>query len=904
MLTRERYISDIAERLSWVTTSVELKNSLNLYDINIHAESFFCELLNLIFGYQLENLNHSKKNFDSIDLGDRESRIAVQITSQDTRAKVQETLDKFIENGHETKYNRLIVLIIGTKPQFRKPFNVASGFCFDADTDVWDTAYLMNRINEKPVQDLLRIFDFFREQLYPNEGYTGSGLNELGAQMLSEMHSKCIAKLLSIGIAKETASQIISEDIESNKYQYILDEVEQGKQYLVGEFGSGKSHVLLIIAQRLMNKYLSGNSLVFPLYVQGKEIARIGSVKRWLEDKKLDKASYHLFIDGLDEIERSLAVQLIEEIKFLSIQHPQGKILVASRPLTILNAEATFYIRPFTDEECFSLYNIVSDSNQGEEAFCWTSEALRKTLSKPFFCIVFALLKSEPKGWAKQDIDLVIALVARTIEKNKQDVKSTFTDLANIASKAVDRDYGDVHISEINFSGNIEKVLETGFITLSNDYISFPLPIIAQWMAAEAIRHRIVDIDGIISNNRRMNKWLYPLSILFSQISFEESLELFSKIVRKSPGIASRIIRDGIRLDSMASLPDVYECGENLRQTMQIWVDALGPLSNWIAPLDHGKIRPLGLNIEQSSITYSWLRPEYDTQPVQALSFDDLCERGNSIRCHYIPAQATWPWFISFDYLAGNLKEAVQNHTIIPNEGQLQEEYLWSTLLHIAGKGSFYEEKLDLTQFEQYRQFIGHIWIINGKEVSADFLFDLLDKRIEAGNTTIAAPYPTSDKPATSGLVWSGYSAQRLLEKVQFVYGSAIDEYMRMVDSAFISLQNSLRTAILFPFKLVGKLKFSKDSATWANSPQLAWYIEALPKSERTCVDIQLVETQLNPFNIFNSLFQNNLRLRPDAEIEDLAHIDWGHVDIFKSTPVTNIVFSWLENELKSIGWI
>lgn len=260
--------------------------------MDIHAESFFCELLNLIFEYKLENLNHFQKNYDSIDLGDKKNRISVQITAQNTRAKVQETLDRFIKNGHENEYDRVIILIIGTKPNFRTPFNTGGKFCFDTNTDVWDTKTLIKIINEKSNEELSQICDFFKKQLYPNEGYTGVSLNKLGAQMLNEMHSICKEKLLSIGIPEKTAEKIIETDIGSAKWQYILDEVTKGKRYLVGEFGSGKSHALLIIAQRLMNEYLSGNSAVFPLYVRGREIFRVGSIKQWLKDLKFEEINF------------------------------------------------------------------------------------------------------------------------------------------------------------------------------------------------------------------------------------------------------------------------------------------------------------------------------------------------------------------------------------------------------------------------------------------------------------------------------------------------------------------------------------------------------------------------------------------------------------------------------------
>lgn len=281
------------------------------------------------------------------------------------------------------------MLVIGTRQKFRTQFNTGSNFCFDADADVWDINYLIEKINEKQIEELSQICDFFKKQLSPSEGYTWSSLNKLATQRFNEMRATCKEKLRSIGVLEKIADEIIETDISSTKYQYILDEVAAGKRYLVGEFGSGKSHALLIIALRLMKEYLSGNSTIFPIYVRGRDILSAGSVKQWLEKSKLEEVNYFLLIDGIDEIERYLARQLIEEINILSVQHSQNKILAASRQLTILKSELenTVTIRPLTDAECFSIYNIVSDSEDGEDAFHWISEKMKKTLSKPFFVL-------------------------------------------------------------------------------------------------------------------------------------------------------------------------------------------------------------------------------------------------------------------------------------------------------------------------------------------------------------------------------------------------------------------------------------------------------------------------------------------------------------------------------------
>ena len=66
MLTRETYINEIVSRLSYLESTIKCRNSLNLYDIDIHAESFFCELLNLAFGYKLENLNQASRSLSGV----------------------------------------------------------------------------------------------------------------------------------------------------------------------------------------------------------------------------------------------------------------------------------------------------------------------------------------------------------------------------------------------------------------------------------------------------------------------------------------------------------------------------------------------------------------------------------------------------------------------------------------------------------------------------------------------------------------------------------------------------------------------------------------------------------------------------------------------------------------------
>ena len=103
-------------------------SSLNLLDCNIHMEYFLCGLLNIIYGYSLVNLNSVQANYTSIDLGDSGNRLAVQVTSDNTSTKIKATVNKFIDNNYNLQFDRLVVLIIGSKKAYTADLTASNGF--------------------------------------------------------------------------------------------------------------------------------------------------------------------------------------------------------------------------------------------------------------------------------------------------------------------------------------------------------------------------------------------------------------------------------------------------------------------------------------------------------------------------------------------------------------------------------------------------------------------------------------------------------------------------------------------------------------------------------------------------------------------------------------------------------
>lgn len=116
MSSRGYFVGQIIDDLDAIASQVRQRCKLGQTDLNTVLEDFFKELLNLVYGINLRNLNKERINEPGVDLGDDDpsARIAFQITSQASSAKVNETLKKITAEQRKS-YGKFKVLIIGQK---------------------------------------------------------------------------------------------------------------------------------------------------------------------------------------------------------------------------------------------------------------------------------------------------------------------------------------------------------------------------------------------------------------------------------------------------------------------------------------------------------------------------------------------------------------------------------------------------------------------------------------------------------------------------------------------------------------------------------------------------------------------------------------------------------------------
>lgn len=92
MLRRERIIKRFILGISVLNSYIRYTGNLNMHDINITAEQFICDVLNLLYDADYMNANSIVRNNSGYDLISRSKKSVVQVSSSNTSQKITHTL--------------------------------------------------------------------------------------------------------------------------------------------------------------------------------------------------------------------------------------------------------------------------------------------------------------------------------------------------------------------------------------------------------------------------------------------------------------------------------------------------------------------------------------------------------------------------------------------------------------------------------------------------------------------------------------------------------------------------------------------------------------------------------------------------------------------------------------------
>jgi hypothetical protein len=165
MITRGYFIGQIIDELTAVSQQVKSRAGLQLFDLNRYLEDFFKDILNIVYGYKLKNLNEDRSNNPGLDLGDEAAKVGFQVTSTKSSGKINKTLEKAA--SQIGKFPKIYVLILQDKQGSYSGVDegLAKPFGFRAEEHILDIQDVLKTILSLPIDRLQQLFDLVNKEV-------------------------------------------------------------------------------------------------------------------------------------------------------------------------------------------------------------------------------------------------------------------------------------------------------------------------------------------------------------------------------------------------------------------------------------------------------------------------------------------------------------------------------------------------------------------------------------------------------------------------------------------------------------------------------------------------------------------------------------------------------------------
>lgn len=166
-MNRNIYVTKINTLLNILKGEIKDSGKLNLLDVNVHAEDFYRDLLNLVYGWKLQNMNQWNQNAAGGDLWYEDGKIVVQVSSTTKKEKIQSSIDKLSAEkfvGYRFKFLR----IDGDVIKLRKDsYNTHDDITFVPSADIIDISSLLKEITHLDIDGLSQVYDLCVKEIVP-----------------------------------------------------------------------------------------------------------------------------------------------------------------------------------------------------------------------------------------------------------------------------------------------------------------------------------------------------------------------------------------------------------------------------------------------------------------------------------------------------------------------------------------------------------------------------------------------------------------------------------------------------------------------------------------------------------------------------------------------------------------
>lgn len=164
-MKRAEYYNYIERQLHIFASRIKTGGKLNMLNNHLHSENFYLHFFNLLFDYNLQNLNKSRQNVEAIDLIDNKNNYVIQVSATCNKSKIENALTKNIF----AKFNNYSFKFISIKDDASKlrtkDYNNPHSISFNPQNDIHDITSILNEISSQDIDKLNSTYNFVRKEL-------------------------------------------------------------------------------------------------------------------------------------------------------------------------------------------------------------------------------------------------------------------------------------------------------------------------------------------------------------------------------------------------------------------------------------------------------------------------------------------------------------------------------------------------------------------------------------------------------------------------------------------------------------------------------------------------------------------------------------------------------------------
>ncbi|MDQ6905204.1 MAG: toll/interleukin-1 receptor domain-containing protein [Chloroflexota bacterium] len=733
-----------------------------------------------------------------------------------------------------------------------------------------------------------------------------SGRRALLDEMARASRGRCLERWQANGLTRAQAEELF-EDASLGARGTDLHATAPRVALVIGELGAGKSLQGERYLQAAIGHALAHPEAPIPVYIAAR--AAVGQLRQVAQAATSGFGSPSVLgmvmvVDGLDEAGVGEAERLLREARVLADSWPHTAIVLTSRPLPIFDhANERVDVPPLSDTEALGLMGRVAGRELPEGFLLALPPSVRPAALRPLFAVLVGVyLRERGVTYPRSSADLLDTLVERAIGRTTLDRTSADTLLHRLAVASTERGGVPVPAAEVGTREEVTKLLDTRLVVEHDRALDFPLPLLTQWFAAQALIAGAVSPDELAQDASRLEYWRYPLSVLVATMGHDMVTRVLAPVAARAPALTSSIVHDALpeqhgRREGVA-LPLPGECGQRLHAAMSAWARGVGPLAPYIAPMRaDGTVTTVATAVgTDGDLMVSWYRGHEalpDVVPLSRHYIQDTAWRDGwpELRIAQPVVQSAWAWRWTFDNLVGELKEVVERHRLPPPVGPLRDEAIWRLALTLAGKGPFHHDPIPLAGLDaavaRYSTDVRQV-NFNGRNIDPHEVRAIVAQMRAAGLEVVQPPWPSPDLREVEEQphsIWSPYSDAQLLARTRAVYAAALTGYEQLVTIWFPTFSPRLSTMKMLPAHVVGELVRAKDTPGFPPTLWKRW--ERLPRGATSEVTIEL----------------------SDGTNEDMVSrgyppLGWSAVLLFEDTPATDLVYGWLANDLRGVQWL